>query len=226
MPPTPERRPAVKAPVEPVVTLLHRTAYGTLATHSAHLPGYPYASVVPYVVDELHCPVICISALAEHTKNLRADPKMSLSVLQTDASDVQAAPRLTLVGEAERFQPTPAFVARYLRHAPETEPLLALDFSFFRLRPNRIRYIGGLGKMGWIGAADWSALPALTPEKEAALLRELAGTPGNGVRLLGIDCFGIDYENGGQRRRQHFPDAPVTVKRLQDIAARMLAGLS
>ncbi len=216
----------MKPPVESALTLLHETAYGTLATHSAQLPGYPYASAVPYVVDEFHRPVICISALAEHTKNLRANAKMSLSVLQTGASDVQAAPRLTLVGEAERFEPTPAFVARYLRHAPETEPLLALDFSFFRLQPNRIRYIGGVGKMGWIGEADWSALPRLTPEKEEAQLRELGGTVGNGVRLLGIDCFGIDYERGGQRRRQRFPDAPVTLKRLQDIAARMLFGLS
>jgi putative heme iron utilization protein len=63
--------------VEHAIHLLHEAAYGTLATHSAILPGYPYATVVPYVPDETQRPVVCLSALAEHTKNLLADSRVS-----------------------------------------------------------------------------------------------------------------------------------------------------
>lgn len=216
----------MKIPLEPALTLLHELRHGTLATNSAQLPGYPYATVVPYVLDEAHCPIIFVSALAEHTRNLRADPRVSLSVIQPGTAEVQDAPRLTLVGDADPFAPPPALVARYLHHEPSAEQLMALDFSFFRLVPRRLRYIGGVGRMGWLEAGEWAALPRLTAAEEAQVLREAGVKLDPRIRLLGADCFGLDYEVGGRRKRQCFPNAPLPAATLVKVAIRMAPGLA
>lgn len=210
---------------EPTLTLLHICGYGTLATHSAALTGYPFATAVPYALDAAHNPVLCISALAEHTKNVLADPRVSLSVVQPGAEDVQDAARLTLVADAERIEPGEALRARYLRYLPKTEELLALDFIFFRLRPKRIRYIGGVGRMGWLEESDWSALPALPSEAEQKFLQETSYALTPRINLLGADCFGIDYETQGLRYRQRFVDAPLTADRFAVVAPRIAAEL-
>lgn len=196
-------------PLDPVIQLLHRAPYGTLATRSTALPGYPFATAVPNVLDESHQPLLLVSALAEHTKNLLADPRVGLAMIEPGASDVQAASRLSLIGDAERFTPGAELLARYQRYVPEAESYLQLDFMFFRIVPKRIRYIAGVGRMGWIEAAAWTALVALPLVDEAPLL-DLAGQGlPDGIRVLGIDRYGIDFEKAGARQRQAFPGGPL-----------------
>lgn len=215
----------MKISLEPSLALLHTCTYGTLATHSSTLPGYPYATVVPYALDDRHRPILCISALAEHTKNVLANPRASLSIAQPGAEDVQDTARLTLVADAVCIEPDEALMARYLRYLPKTENLLALDFVFFRLQPKRIRYIGGVGRMGWIEEGDWAALPVLPEEIEKSFLRESQVALGPRVKLLGADCFGIDYEVMGGRHRQCFPDAPLPPELFANAAPRCAAEL-
>lgn len=212
----------MKIPIEAALTLLHEAAFGTLATNSSQLPGYPYATVVPYVLDESHCPVLCISALAEHTKNLLTDPRVSLSVVQPGATDVQATARLTWVADAEKCEATPAFLARYFRYEPGTEPLLALDFMFFRLNLRRIRFIGGVGRMGWLEEPEWKALTRLPATEEALLVDEVSAVLQGNARVLGIDPYGIDYELDGQRQRQALPGETLCLETVKE-AARILA---
>lgn len=212
-------------PPESALSLLHLSKLGTLATHSHQLPGYPFATAIPYALDAAHNPVLCISALAEHTKNVLTDPRVSLSVVQPGAEDVHDTARLTLVADAERIEPDEALRARYLRYLPRTEDLLMLDFMFFRLRPKRIRYIGGVGRMGWVEEADWAALPMLPTGLEEQFLKETRSQLSAQVKLLGADCFGIDYEVKGERHRQRFPDAPLTAERFATAAPRFAAEL-
>ena len=129
----------MKLELAPVLNLLHSAQAATLATQSMQMPGYPYATVVPNVLDEQHRPILLISALAEHTKNLLTDAKVSISVTETGISNVQDGQRLTLVGDAERFEPSSDLIARYLRYVPAAEQYLALDFMFFRIIPKRLR---------------------------------------------------------------------------------------
>ena len=77
---------------------LHRSRKGVLSTHSARFAGYPFGSIAPFVVDHSGCPVILISTLAEHTKNILQNPHVSLIVLD-DADDMQANARLTVLGQ-------------------------------------------------------------------------------------------------------------------------------
>ena len=140
----------MKLELAPVLKLLHSAQASTLATQSLQMAGYPYATVVPNVLDEHDQPILMISALAEHTKNLLADPKVSISVTEPGITNVQDGQRLTLVGDAEQFEPSQELIARYLRYVPAAEQYLALDFMFFRILTKRLRYIGGVdgGKGG------------------------------------------------------------------------------
>ena len=200
----------------PVMGLLHRAIYSTLATQSVKLPGYPYATVTPNVLDAHHQPILLIRRLAEHTRNLLADRRISLSITDPGISNIQEGARLTLIGDAERFDADAAMKARYLRYLPEAAQVLPLDFLFFRVIPKRLRYIAGIGQMGWLEAEEWTRLPALSPDEEEALMDLAARVVPNGVTVLGVDRFGMDYRSAGGRQR-------VTLEPDSDLKAQILA---
>ena len=70
---------------------------------SLDVPGYPFGSVAPYCIDQRGRPIIYISTIAQHTKNILADPRVSLTVVEGDGAsdgDVQARGRLTYIADA------------------------------------------------------------------------------------------------------------------------------
>lgn len=205
--------------IEALIHLLHESSHGVLSTHSTQLPGYPYGTAVPLVLDTEHRPILLISALAEHTRNLMADARASLAVVGGAPRNVQDAARVTLVGCFEPFVPDKPLVSRYLRYQPAAEQYLQLDFSFFRLHIERARYIGGVGKMGWVEQDAWQNLDSLTPDEEGTLLA-IGQATSPGTRLLGIDTYGLDYEVGDQQRRKPFANPlvyPELTKHLPDL---------
>ena len=115
-PPGQTGAPAVPEPTyaERARTLAYLGRTGALATLSRKHPGHPFASVMPYALDELGQPLVLISAMAMHTQNLQADLRASLLVTQPIAgpqlkeSDPLAAARLTLIVEARRLADEPA----------------------------------------------------------------------------------------------------------------------
>ena len=72
--------------------LLLKHSYGVLSTISVDVSGYPFGSVTPYCADEQCRPVIYISRIAQHTKNIIADSRVSLTVVEDigESADVQA----------------------------------------------------------------------------------------------------------------------------------------
>jgi hypothetical protein len=204
---------------------LHAAASGALASLSVRMPGYPYASALPFVLDEQHCPVFLISRLAEHTANLVANSHASLLVSETHGDDVLQTARLTLVGDARQFEPSEALVARYLRYQPAARQYLALgDFAFFRLSPQCARFVAGFGKMGWVEQQEWVGAAILPLADEAAILQELSSpdiqSP-SGVRLLGLDRYGFDLLRDGARERRQFGGAPVEVAEVRGAVQRL-----
>lgn len=209
-------------PLALAIPLLHQVPYGTLATHSTHTPGYPYASLLPFVADPGHRPLLLLSELAEHTKNLHADPRASLLLAQPHGDDVLSGARLTVLGDVTRIEPDAALVARYLRYQPDAERYLALgDFGFYRLEPQRLRLIAGFGKMGWIEADSWHQAAQLAPQQEQALLDALQ--PDTAAHILGLDCYGLDIVHAGQRLRLEWPATPPA--QLEQAALAALAAL-
>jgi putative heme iron utilization protein len=97
--------------------------------------------------------VVLVSGLAAHTRDMRADPRVSLLVAQAegDGAPAQALARLTVVGEAHAAEPgspeAAACSAAYLARFPDAARLLAMaDFSFFAIRPKSARWVGGFAQ--------------------------------------------------------------------------------
>lgn len=203
---------------------LRRHQAGVLATLSKRLGGYPFGSVVPFILDHRAQPVVLVSRLAEHTKNMAADPRASLLVHDA-AEDVQTAARLTLVGDAEPIADPAAIAARYLRRFPDAQGLLDLgDFTFWRLRTKFVRHIAGFGAIGSITPESFAPPENRLAEAEDEIVAHMNADHGDALRaycrhagvvepssatLVGIDCDGIDVRADGALVRIEF-DAPVT----------------
>ncbi|HVQ65800.1 MAG TPA: pyridoxamine 5'-phosphate oxidase family protein, partial [Terriglobia bacterium] len=65
--------------------LFLKESFGVLSTHSLDMPGYPFGSVTPYCADERCRPIIYISSIAQHTKNILKDPHVSLTIVESSA---------------------------------------------------------------------------------------------------------------------------------------------
>jgi putative heme iron utilization protein len=204
---------------------LRSRRHGVLATLSRKFDGYPFGSVAPFVLDHEARPVIFISRLAEHTRNIEADSRVSLLV--NDAGEnVQAGARLTLVGDAARAGgDLDALRMRYLEYVPGAEKLMALsDFGFYAITPRALRFIGGFGQIHWVSAANYSPPANRMAEQEMDILahmnadhahnlrdycRHYHGRTANATRMAGIDCDGFDIRADGELLRFDF-DMPVT----------------
>ena len=156
--------------------------------------------------NENHRPILLISALAEHTKNLHADARASLVVVETGKDNVQDVRRATLVGHFHEFEADADLLRRYLRYQPDAERYLQLDFSFFRLEIKDIRYIGGIGQMGWVEASRLIENSSLKPSDETEMLSFLCCNLPERFRVLGLDSLGIDYLVDGFRDRLRFQE--------------------
>jgi len=129
---------------------------------------------VPYCLDGEGLPLILISRIAQHTRNLQADPRCSLLVGERGAEDVQAAGRLTLLAQARMLDAAEvtSAAACYYRCFPESQDYhLVHDFDFWRLEPVRWRFIGGFGAIHWL---DQVALAnPFAGESEAGMLAHM-----------------------------------------------------
>jgi putative heme iron utilization protein len=197
---------------------LRTTHNGVLSTLSNQFEGYPFGSVAPFVLDHSGQPIVLISTIAEHTKNIIANPKVSLLVL-AGMDDLQANARLTLLGEATIIDKSGAHLrARYLRYFPQAAGYFDMhDFHFYRISITQVRYIAGFGKMGWLTANDFSKagshLEATTEstlaEQESAIIEHMNadhsasliaycqhfhGLSVDKAQMLGIDSDGFDVQ--------------------------------
>ena len=231
---------------EAVRALVAREHHGVLSTAHAEMGGWPFGSVTPYALSEDGDPLLLLSGIAEHTRNLAADPRASLLVQDSRALDrPQAGARATLLGRATvpTGEEAKAAGAAYLARFPEAESYFsAHDFAVHVLRVERVRWIAGFGSMGWLARDAWSphvSADPLAPHARAILehmnrdhadaLVELAawaqGVDGRAVRMTAIDSRGFDLtvETARGEQSAHVPFAsPVSSP---DAARKALVGM-
>jgi putative heme iron utilization protein len=133
--------------------------YGALSTISKKLAGFPFGSITPYLTDHDGSLLIYISELAEHTKNIANDPRVSLLTHNQSSPEIQMQGRVTVIGNAHRLVDQQQPVAQYLHHFPEAGELMKLDFAFYRIEPVAIRYIGGVGRVHWVNMDSYTTQP-------------------------------------------------------------------
>jgi heme iron utilization protein len=184
---------------ERALTQLVSERLGTLATHSVRNPGWPFASVMPYALDETSSPLFLISAMAIHTQNLVADSRTSLLVMQGGAeADPLGSQRVTLLGHARRIeQPGDDIRARYLDRHPSAKYWIDFDdFSFFRLEITDVYYVGGFGVMGWVTAQDYAvAEPDPLVDSAAGIMEHMNADHGEALRQITQKFAGLEAES-------------------------------
>ena len=159
-------------------TMLSVNQVGVLSTNSNKCKGFPFGSTMPYALDDAGRPLFLISAMAMHTKNLQADPHASLFVTSPEAqTDPLGAGRMTLIGKAEPAPEDDLAAARaaYLaRHENAKYYVDFADFSFWRLIPFDLYFIGGFGVMGWVENSDFrQAVPDPLADSAAGILEHM-----------------------------------------------------
>jgi putative heme iron utilization protein len=187
--------------------LLRAHRYGALSTLSKKFDGHPFGSITPYLVDHDGSLLILISALAEHTKNILHDPRVSLITHNQEDAHIQTQGRLTVVGSAALDTKREQAGKRYLRYFPEAQTYYDMpDFQFYRIAPLALRYIGGFGDIHWV-KADRYQVPAntLAAEEDALLVKVNAARSAEQGLVVGIDCDGYDLRLNEHTIRYDFP---------------------
>jgi heme iron utilization protein len=217
-------------PSQAPLALLHQVSEGALATHAREPHGYPYPTALPFALTARHAPMLLISRLAEHTRNLEADPRAGFLVTHSASGGVLEGQRLTLLGT---FAPASAdqhddLARRYLRYHPAAARYLDLgDFAFWVMSIERMRFIGGFGAMGWIDGSALDPLEPLSPADESelhAFAIANSARPEN-LELLGIDRYGCDWVLKGVRNRFTFNEAALTQDELKAALSDCFAQL-
>lgn len=210
--------------LELLIDLLHSALEAALATHSTTLDGFPFASAVPFVTDEHHRPVILISGLAEHSRNLAANPRASLMIAKFRRAGEIA--RVSLVGEVLPIDADPMLVTRYLRYHPHAKRFLQLgDFRFHRFEPAKVLTVAGFAKAGWLDGDRLLKAPTISLADEAELIRQYEQTEAASHQLRGVDAFGVDLALDGRPVRMRFKVGPVTQETALPMLRKELAAM-
>jgi heme oxygenase (biliverdin-IX-beta and delta-forming) len=211
-------------------TIAASTNTGTLATLTAE--GDPWASFVTYGLLG-GAPVLCVSNLAEHCRNLAGDPRASIAIVAPDSgTDPLASGRVTLAGVVEKPTGDELTAARgaHLSAVPAAKYYIDYsDFTLWVLRVHRVRWVGGYGRMD---SATGDAYAAAEPdpvqpraagaiahlnadhaESLVAMAKALGGYPDTTLATCtGADRYGLDLrvttERGVAYTRVGYP-API-----------------
>lgn len=192
-------------------TLLNSKDFGILSTISLKLGGFPFGSVVPYCLDEQGMPVILISTIAEHTKNISSDNRCSITII-AENNDVQSNGRLCIIGNMEQLENDEEHTKeRYYRHFPKSRGYSQThNFFFYRLRPISVRFIGGFGAIHWVEPSDFLIENPFHGQGEERVInhmnedhlkdlisycefyKSMSIDSTDTVRMVGIDRWGFD----------------------------------
>ncbi len=238
------RLPAGYDAVGEAKRLLRATRSGALSTLD-RAKGYPFASLVTVATDHDGSPILLMSQLSAHTKNLDADPRCSILLAQGGKGDPLAHPRLTIHGRAVKQGETAVrarLKARFLARHPKSALYADFgDFAFWTLEAEGAHLNGGFAK-----AADYEAKDVLTPLKGAEGLLEaeagaiahmnadhaealglyavkLAGEPAGRWRATGLDPEGMDLAAGDLTARIGFPARITGPGELRDVLVGLAA---
>jgi heme oxygenase (biliverdin-IX-beta and delta-forming) len=191
--------PDARAPshAERCRTLATQATSATLSTIARDPNGFPYGSLVTLAVDDTGRPLLLLSELAEHTCNLQARPEASLLLTEPVGTHDQplALGRVTILGLCAKVSDAERAGARdtFLKQQPGARYYVEFkDFGFYRLEPAALRYIGGFGRMSWVGAEEYRAAE---PDSLAALasgiLRHMNEDHAEAVLACAIGLAGV-----------------------------------
>ncbi|HLI10957.1 MAG TPA: DUF2470 domain-containing protein [Alphaproteobacteria bacterium] len=215
----PEERPGRLA--RRLIRSAHRATLATWLSQNGET--WPYASLVLTACAPDGTPLLLLSDLADHSRNIAADARVALLFDGTvGLEEPLTGPRFTLLGRARETH-HPGDRARYLAHHPTAARYADFkDFRFYRVEPTRGHLVAGFGRIHWLAAHDFLFA---TDEADDILVAEgdilahmnsdhadavnhyarcLLGRDGENWVMTGIDPEGIDLRSGGHTARLEF----------------------
>lgn len=197
--------------------------------------GWPFASLVLVALDHDASPLLLISDLSEHAKNIKADRRVSLLFDGTQGlDDPLTGPRVTVLGEALPVEDA-RLKARFLARHPAAELYAGFaDFHLHRIAIARAHLVAGFGRIHWVEARDLLVTPdASFAREEPATLAAVNANPkmvnaavhslglaGEGWRLTGADPDGLDLRQAGSIARLALPLPSLGAEGVRDALAR------
>jgi putative heme iron utilization protein len=183
---------------------------------------------VTYATDQSGCPIFLFSDLSDHTRNLKADPRVSVLVEQASGrKNPQTGPRVSLIGKIKKTR-NPNHAIRFLTCHPRAEMYAGFtDFNFYHMRVERAHYIGGFASAVWHTGEEFQTASKLAQNMTGAevdilahmnadhadtidlLANKLLRRKGNGWKMIGIDADGIDLIKSERLARLAFT-SPIT----------------
>jgi heme iron utilization protein len=238
MQPTPDFDPSRLAR-----SLLRRSRQGALATLMAG-SGDPYCSLVNVAAHADGSPILLISRLAVHTKNILDDSRVSLMLDERAAGDPLEGARIMLAGKAVEASGEDAAMLRrrYLSAHPSAEAFVDFkDFSLFRIKPTGLHLVAGFGRIIDLEPAqfmtDISDAAALLEAEQGAVehmnadhrdamnlyATKLLGAEDAEWRCTGCDPDGMDMQAGASILRLDFPERVTSGAELRKMLVRLAA---
>jgi len=214
--------------------LLREARSGALATL---MPGSgdPYCSLVNVATTIGGSPVLLLSKLAVHTKNLLSDARTSLMLDERKEGDPLEGARVMLMGRCVKDNDAATPIA-YLRRHPDAEMYANFsDFAFYRMEVGGAHLVAGFGRI-----VDLKPQDVLTDVVDAKALVEaeadaiahmntdhadacrlyatrLLGAGDGDWRCVGIDPEGIELQNGRMALRLPFPRRIIALGTLRTV---------
>ena len=222
-------------------SLLRRSRQGALATLMPS-SGAPYCSLVNHASHSDGSPILLISRLAIHTRNLLADARVSLMLDERAAGDPREGARIMLSGRAEAAADEELGLVRrrYLAAHPSAEDFVSFaDFSFFRIRPTGTHLVAGFGRIVDLKPerflTDLSGAEDLLAAEEGAVAHmnadhldtmnlyatKLLDAADGDWRCIGCDPEGIDMQSGQCALRLDFPERVSSGTELRKMLVRL-----
>ena len=236
MQPTPDFNPSRTAK-----SLLRRSRQGALATLMVN-GGDPYCSLVNVAANPDAAPILLISRLAVHTRNILADSRVSLMLDERVAGDPLEGARIMIAGQAEELTCEAAALARrrYLAAHPSAEAFVDFkDFAFFRIAPSGLHLVAGFGRIIDLKPAQFltdisdtadlleaeaSAVEHMNEDHREAMnlyATNLLGAEAGDWHCTGCDPEGMDMQAENRTLRLEFPERVRTGTELRKILVRL-----
>ena len=222
-------------------SLLRRSRQGALATLMAG-SGDPYCSLVNVASHADGSPILLISRLAVHTRNILGDSRVSLMLDERAGGDALEGSRIMLGGRAEEAAASELQILRrrYLSAHPSAEVFVNFkDFSFFRIRPSGMHLVAGFGRIvdltpgqfltdisdaGALLEAEPGAIEHMNADHREAMnlyATRLLGAEAADWRCTGCDPDGIDLQAGVTTLRLDFPERVTAPAELRKMLVRL-----
>ena len=206
--------------------LMRGSRSAALSTASATAEAWPYGSMVTVAIDQDVAPILLMSTLSDHTRNLSADNRGALLFSAPNRyANPQRGSRVTVMGQIRKTNKAND-ADRFLAMHPEAATYASFgDFDFYRMNIEKVHWIGGFAEACWLSGETiklkMSTVRAMKESQEGICehmnedhqdaldlyAHRLLKRRGDGWRIAGIDADGVDLARNGRFARLDFSRA-------------------